>query len=286
MDAVWLCQDRTTGKRMAKLIISLTIVLYIFVSIVEARLIRTSGRGTFSGSAATEFFLIDDSFLNALGIADNFNALEYSSLTAGFFSGGATPQDCYRVFSSAEEREFEEHFNGYVEEPCSYEFTYGETLRLDGWIFDVFSLASMASINWRISGMGNSWDFIGMQTAPNSNELFLETLMPSDLLPGHYTVSLSMTFYSGASATFAINDDIHNDFPTNCGELIPGDDTSFTCAYDYRQLDMLTIGGESELLRVLPAWQVSNPSTITLFCIPILLLAVREKLPFIHRKHF
>jgi hypothetical protein len=242
-------------------------VLLIFIHLtVEAAIVRGAGRGGTTDSSATQYFLVDDSYVNSLGLDASFVALASTSLQSGRFEAGATPRDCYREFG------FGDDF-GFIPEPCYYDSLLSDRLVLEGFSAISFGAPAVGIATWSIGNGITSWsqsfDMLGSDTS------IIDIVMPAGLTPGDYTVSFSVTYTAGAGRSFFINNDIHNNNPDNCGELIDGDPDSYTCSYGYSRRSELSFGySERFILRADP---ISEPGTVLLMLFGLAGLILRRR---------
>ncbi len=240
---------------------------FLFHAFADAGLIRGSGRGSRTASAAEEFYLVNNIHANRLGLAFDYQAISSTSLQVGRFAAGAAERGCYREFEFGDPE-----YDNFVDDPCYYQFNLGERLQFTGFTSIFLSNADRIEAIWSIRQGLNRWQFVS--DASNS-ETTLDVLMPADLIPGEYSVSLTYYFYSGNDTSFFYNPDNHNNFPNNCGELIPGDPNSYTCAYDYEQRDSLSFGATERM--VILAAVIDSPSSLVLLLFSGLLLIRRMK---------
>ncbi|GAB5379583.1 MAG: hypothetical protein Alis3KO_29790 [Aliiglaciecola sp.] len=236
--------------------------LFLFHAFAWAELVRGGGRGSRTNSAAEEFFLVNNIYANQFGMNFDYQAINYDSLQSGVFNAGAAPRDCYQTY------DFDDPF--FVDEPCYYQFIQGDRLQLFGFTSVFFPDVAAVEATWTISQGQNRWMFTGDSSF---SDTMLDVMMPDELMPGEYQVSLDYTFFSGPNNTFFYNSDNHNDFPNSCGELIPGDPNSYTCAFDYDERDTLSFGF-TERLVVLA--KVNSPTALTLMIFGGLLLLRRR----------
>ncbi|MDO6694853.1 hypothetical protein Q4574_16265 [Aliiglaciecola sp. 3_MG-2023] len=257
-------------------IYSLALVLFLFHAFADARLVRGGGRGTYTDSANVEYYLIDNSYENSVGIGLDFVATQYlyKNSQAPFLL--ATPNDCLRNLGSFSDYNFQIDNGLFVEEPCYYEFYENETtLSLNGFSPFAFDLAQSAEINWTLSQIGKP-DLIIVQniTAFDDEDILLDILMPSELIPGEYEVSLDVTLYSGPDADFynEVSGE-GNSLPIDCDPVtnvcgytsfIASDTLSFTSSYNER----LVILAE-------PQVEVAEPAILGLMLLG--LLGIRRK---------
>lgn len=214
---------------MAKLIIFSTLILYVVVSIAEARLIRTSGRGTFSGNFSEEFYYFDNSQLNQVGIKEDafFNRFTNNVVRAiggGSAGIGAVPNDCIYGYTQddidfvdAEISFLQDQFNNGVitadefdqqsqalqdsltGEPCVWEFEQGEDLFAFGFYSLFFGIPDIIyDVSWNIFGNGVDQTFDGdinptEFTTPEGTvrEGWVTLNTPINLAPGDYQIRVS-----------------------------------------------------------------------------------------------
>ncbi|MBU2879478.1 MULTISPECIES: hypothetical protein [Aliiglaciecola] len=185
-------------------IYSLASILFLFHAFADARLVRGGGRGTYTDSATDAYYLIDNLYLNSVGIAEDFMAIQMLSKNSQDPHLLTTPSDCMRNLGSFSDYNFAIDNGFFIEEPCYYEFYENEErLTLNGFSPFAFNLAQSAQIIWTISQLGQPDLTINQNiSAFDNGDILLDILMPSELIPGEYQVDLDITLYSGLDANF------------------------------------------------------------------------------------
>jgi hypothetical protein len=244
----------------------LAIITLVYATSAESILLRGAGRGSNKDSDATQYYLVNNSQINQFGLKDSFTSIENQSLQSGTFEAGSTPYDCY-VYDS-----FADDGGPFVDEPCSYEFYQDEPLQFDGFSSVFFANAADIMATWHITQGQNSWSYEGVI---NHGNAILDILMPAELSIGDYMVSLDVSFHAGDGFSF-FSKNVHDTFPDSCGELIPGDEDSFTCSYSGDISSTLSFSSPAELMRILPGTRaiatISEPGLWMLWMMSVLAL--------------
>jgi hypothetical protein len=234
---------------------SLLLVSLLFISsIADAALIRGGGNGNESSSDAQTFYRIADDQVDALGVKTNFTWTDSETLVSGNIPLFAVPTFCYIDITFQPP--------GFVNDPCYYQFFQNELLQFEGYMAMFFPSATQMDLVWTLTGAGFSQSFVGSNL---DRTALLDTLMPA-LDAGEYQISLMVKFYAGAGYQFYRDPSAHNN-DLNCGELIAGDDTSFSCSNNWEASDFLTFHSYSERVLILAGnkpLDIPTPSTAVL----------------------
>ncbi len=263
-------------------IYSFAFVLFLFHAFADARLIRGGGRGTHLDSSNTIYTLVDDGFRNSVGLEPGYVPIQENRFNSGSDELISTPEECEALFGSLDDLNAAIQFEGFVDEPCYYEFYENDSkLEFSGFGRGLFDMAAGADVTWTLSRAGFS-DII-INDSINSivgNQVLLDTLMPPALVPGEYLIDLDITFFSGPDSTFyrAQGDSLGDQ---DCEEVTPGvvecrlrdffgsDTLSFSSAYKER---LVILPGSA------PRVPVSEPAMLGLFLISLIGFRVRKKL--------
>jgi len=214
-------------------------VSMLFLSFfADAALIRGGGKGTESSSEAQNFYRIADTYIDALGVKPGFSATDRETLVNGKIPLFAVPTDCY-VDVTIMPPDFEN-------DPCYYQFYQNELLQFEGYMAMYFENAPLMDLVWTLSGAGYSQSFSGTH---EERKAFLDTTMPL-LAAGEYQIRLMVTFYAGAGYKFYTDPTVHSD-NLNCGELTPGDQSSFSCSYNWGAAESLSFSSNLEKVVIL-----------------------------------
>lgn len=240
-----------------------------FSAASQAALIRDGGRGSATSSNRFEYYLIADNQVNAFGVQYGFTALDSTSLIAGQIPLFAVPTNCYVdvTFMPPD----------FVDQPCYYQFYQQDQLQFEGFAAAFFAVGIQSELIWNLAGNGFSRDFSGV--AGNSL-LLLDTLMPPDLLPGEYQLSLQLKFTANQGYRFYTDSNAHSDEQL-CGELIANDPNSFICSHNWYGTDSLTFYANTERVQVLAGQRplpVAAPATSVLLMLSVFWLGWRRRL--------
>lgn len=211
----------------------------LFLSFVaDAGLIRGAGIGHDSSSDAQYFYRIADQYTDQLGVKTNFVATDNQTLVSGKIPLFAVPSDCYIDISF--------YPPGFVNDPCYYQFYQNELLQFEGHMAMFFENAPLVDLVWTLTGSGYHQSFSG--NFLNSTAL-LDTAMPL-LAAGEYQLGLMVTFYAGAGFKFYTNPSAHSS-NLNCGLLIPDDENSYSCSYNWITSETLSFSSRLEKVVIL-----------------------------------
>lgn len=223
---------------MNRMFYLLLVSMLCFSFFADAKLIRGGGMGNESSSEAQTFFLIADDQLDALGVKTSFTSIDRETLVSGKIPLFAVPTYCYVDITFPPP--------GFVNDPCYYQFYQNELLQFEGYMAMFFPNAVQLDLVWTLTGAGFSQSFTGSNL---DRMTLLDTAMPA-LAPGEYQVSLKVKFYAGAGYQFYLDPSAHSD-DLNCGELIPGDENTTSCSYNWAASDTLTFSSPSERVLIL-----------------------------------
>jgi hypothetical protein len=217
----------------------LLLVSMLFLSFfADAALMRGGGVGSSSSSEAQNFYRIADEHIDTLGVKTDFSATDRETLVNGKIPLFAVPTDCY-VDVTIMPPDFEN-------DPCYYQFYQNELLQFEGYMAMYFENAPLMDLVWTLSGAGYSQSFSGTH---EERKAFLDTTMPL-LAAGEYQIRLMVTFYAGAGYKFYTDPTVHSD-NLNCGELIPGDESSVSCSYGWAAAESLSFSSYLEKVVIL-----------------------------------
>ena len=253
-------------NRMSQLLLCSAL---LFSAASQAALIRDGGRGSATSSNRFDYYLIADDQVNAFGVQYGFTALERTSLIAGQIPLFAVPTTCYVDVTIMPP--------GFVDKPCYYQFYQQEQLQFEGFAAAFFAVGMQSELNWNLSGNGFSRDFSGSAGNPL---LALDTLMPPDLLPGEYQLSLQLKFTANQGYRFYTDTNAHSDEQL-CGELTANDPNSFICSHNWYGTDSLTFNANTERVQLLAGQRpvaVAAPASAGLLLLSVLWLGWRRRL--------
>lgn len=243
----------------------------LFCSFVApAELIRGAGRGSETSTRPQSYGLFDNSFIKDGYLQAGAPAINRVSFTIGDLELLAVPEDCWLITDLLPPPEY------WQEEPCYYQFRYGEQLDFEGALLWDFPSAFAAEFSWTLTQGEQSWTF----SALRENGFNPAAAMPDDLVPGEYWLTFNSAFYSGPDQDFYYRNDRDDCFPVFLDE---GDEN---CYYQGRRSDVLGFSSPSEQVLILEplAVQVPLPSTLSLFAGLGLLLFRRRKVQLGSRK--
>ncbi|WP_372627767.1 hypothetical protein [Arsukibacterium sp.] len=236
-------------------------------SVVEAELIRGAGRGSETSTSPQSYALYDNSFMRDGYLQAGAPAINRVSFTSGDLPLLAVPRDCWLImpYDSFPPPEY------WQEEPCYYQFYQDEQLDFESALIWDFPSAFAADFRWTLTQGEQSWTFAALR----ENGFNPAALMPSDLLPGAYSLTFNSTFYSGLERDFYYRNNRDECFP-----VFYEDEGDENCYYQGRRSDVLSFSSPSEQVFILEprAVQVPLPSTLSLFAGFCLLLISRRRL--------
>ena len=244
---------------MMKWITHISLLLLLCSFSTHAGLIRGAGKGVETSSNSTSYYRISDSFyIDGLGVDIGFSGSR-SSFVAGVYPLTAVPQGC-KYYASYDVLEF------FTDDPCYYQFEQGERLLLEGFMQAYVPDAADFAIEWNIVQGANSWLFSGADTRHDGEMFYLDALMPATMLPGEFSVELSITQFAGDGFSFYLDSDVHND-DLNCDNVNKDDPDSFACAYGWSRSQSITFNSPTERLLILatPPASIPAPASIGLF---------------------
>ena len=228
----------------------------LFLSfIADAALIRSAGKGSYTSSEAQVFYRIADTQINSLGVKPGFSFTDQETLVQGQIPLFAVPSTCY----------FDVSFlppGSYEEDPCYYQFYQNELLQFEGYMGMYFENAPLMDLVWTLTGAGYSQSFAGSHL---ERAAFLDSTMPL-LAAGEYQIGLKVTFYAGAGYKFYTDPTVHSE-NLNCGELNPGDQSSYSCSYGWSAAESLSFSSYLEKVVVLAGDKpvdIPVPTTVAL----------------------
>jgi hypothetical protein len=252
-----------SGTSTKAILHTFVVFLFFYAAVADAILLRGAGRGSNKDTNATHFYLVENQFVNSVGldtsVSVNNNSIGFGSTTTGILEAGSTPEDCYVYFFQGSGQEF------HTDEPCSYEFyEQGNRLQLEGFSTLAFPAASGIDVTWTISQGQNSWNYSGLM---DGNIATLDILMPEELTAGDYGVDLQVSYESGSDHTF------FRRFLNTSGSAC--DQQADVCGYTGTEFDNLIFNsGFTELMRILPgsapvAVGVSEPTLWSIFLLAL-----------------
>lgn len=247
----------------------LLLVSMLFVSsVADAKLIRGGGFGNNTSSEAQNFYRISDVYINELGVIPSFVATDRETLVSGQIPLFAVPTDCYIDVTFMPPN--------FVNDPCYYQFYQNELLQFEGYMAMFFENAPLMDLVWTFTGAGYSQSFAGSHL---DRATFLDSAMPP-LPAGEYQISLQVTFYAGTGFKFYTDPTVHSD-NLNCGELLPGDQSSYSCSYGWAATESLTFSSSLEKVMMISGdrpLDVPMPATAGLMLLGAgLLRLIRKK---------
>ncbi|WP_068062485.1 hypothetical protein [Rheinheimera sp. SA_1] len=217
----------------------LLLVSMLFVScMANAVLMRGGGKGNNTSSEAQNFYRIADEYVNALGVKPSFIATDHETLVQGQIPAFAVPTYCYVDVTTMPP--------DFVNDPCYYQFYQNELLQFEGYMGMFFENAPLMDLVWTLTGADYSQSFAGSHL---ERAAFLDTTMPL-LAAGEYQIGLKVTFYAGQGFKFYTDPSVHSD-NLNCGELIPGDESSGSCSYSWAAAESLSFSSDLEKVIIL-----------------------------------
>jgi hypothetical protein len=290
--------------------IGVFLVLFIWVEVVEARLIRTSGRGTYQDQYSEAVYYVPNQYLNDMGIdskyMDAFHP-EYVNVpgllsdvnarTGGFEGLDAVPNECTKGVIESDRDELESEiwdvesliydgmpdaerqsleaelaylntqFNElYTNDPCIWEFEQGEDLfAWGGFSFFFDSTDVNYDVDWYVSNGSQSWVFNGSINTSTSlldpndpsktiaqGSVLLNTSAPVDLVPGDYSVRVSVALSSDAGS-FIYESDNHPSGPYSLEEQCRENDEFNAYADAYNEANGTMTDAEFDV------WLANNP---------------------------
>jgi hypothetical protein len=176
-----------------KIFTCLFLSLFLFVEIANAKLIRSGGRGSQSGNFSQDFFYVDNSNINAVGItteayADLFTNSISNSVGGGGRGLGAVPSELIFGYTQDDQDAVDDQISDLQDQlndgtitqdefdeqaaalqatidgvPGVWEFTEGEDLFTFGFFSLFFDTPDvMYDVNWIITNdTGGLWEFEG-----------------------------------------------------------------------------------------------------------------------------
>jgi hypothetical protein len=269
----------------------------------DATLRRFGGRGSETSTSPNSYYLIDDSWvvlypgggltLDANNYNDAFRASPRQSTTFGKYKLLVVPfNGCAEEFSFGTYAGVPDEFLP-VWDGCTWEFTeddrlfaYGDfPLYLEG-AFDyniVFSITNDSGDRWELMGTDTYADKIGGSLLPDGDTssegmVFLDAKRPKDLVPGEYSVSVSVEMISGPDKTFFHYQDENSGLNVGCVTILTPDDFCFVSG-GLRESETLSFTADfSETLRILPSIvSVNIPNSISLLFGSLCLMFYQRK---------
>jgi hypothetical protein len=275
---------------LKKCLINGLLLLSAVSFITDARLIRSGGRTTSTGSVLEDFYFVEHQYFNEVGLSpDNFNAGNYSKISIG---GGinklyAAPSECNVTHSFDDEQAWDDERAyilgldsseisdedrqdaldavGFQGEPCTWEFAKDENLFLFGEFLVYFPTGGLFDVDWTISDGLQSWildGFVNTNPALQSPDgdgvsvgmVALNAPIPFDLDVGDYTVSVSLT-QSNPNGQF-YQEDGEDALDFGCRDVDPLVE-ALDCGYFPFSLnaagDSISFSSEQEQLRIVAA---------------------------------
>lgn len=270
------------NKKVAFVVLSAAWLVGLMASFdAESRLIRSGGRAKLQDSNSHDFVLVDSSFVLPSGrlsadlmAGDSINS---DGINSGDQKASAVPIDCYQTFFDQQDLDASIMYGLFTPGDCSYEFYLGSDplLEFEGYVSLLFADASAVDVLWTLtSNTQPTRVFNGTQRPGNENVLDLMMPMPSDLLPGSYSVSMSITYWAGTGRSFFASYDTHNDL-VNC------DQNGNDCYYDGFgiALDSITFSSDIHSVNIFSGnapTQVSEPRFVVLSSLAALMLFGRR----------
>lgn len=230
-----------------KLLLFTFLLMFLWVEVAEARLFRTSGRGTQQDQYSEAIYYVNNAYLNDIGITpesyDNDTwSTDFNTRTGGFAGVEAVPSECTSAYiedklnddilywegelsnakNDDEAAEIEAKIAAlqaqFTGVPCIWEFEQGEEVFTWGafnFYFD--SPDVLYDVDWFINGQHFD-GYINTNSNlkdPNDNthsidvgSVMLST--PLDLAPGDYDIRVDVSISSDSGKFYYVNEDQYN----------------------------------------------------------------------------
>lgn len=271
--------------------------------VAESAIIRNGGRGSETSTSPNSYYLIDDGLLTTHPLTGELVIEGYSassvlsssprkSTTSGKykllvvpFDGCATEYDF--GFYYGVPPEFQPNFGG-----CEWQFSEDERLFVYGdfpmflpgaFAYDIkFTISDNAGTQWVLDGADTYVDNVGGAPLPdggysNQGMVFLDAQRPADLVAGEYTISVSVTMFSGPNSSFHHYYDENSGYQVACEDVAdPSGAMQEFCfvASGISQSDTLSFSADfAETLRIVPA---NAPASLALFMGGLCLMTLRR----------
>ena len=246
--------------------------------VVDAKLIRGSGRGGSTSSTADTYYLIDDIHRNSVGLdVAYFDAGGFPSahVSGGIDLAYAAPTDCVDYLIIQENRDREDAGVELLEEePCIWEFQQDENLSLFGAYLIFLADPALIEVSWTISNGSKDWFLDGY--IDNAGIPLLEAPIPIDMDIGDYWATVTITQQSGPNASF-YKQNVHDTNLINCDDTL----TPPVCGYSLNSSDFYRSTSFREMLRIVPTTiTVNAPATLFIYLVGLIALKRRRKLNF------
>lgn len=183
----------------------------------NAAVIKRGGSGDETASASREIHLINDAALNT---NNKFDADFYKTGQYQYIDFNPGPDEVYAMADEciyfADIQTIEQN-RAHGELPCYWEFEQGETLDVWGFQYMFLSGLPQYEVNWTITNGVQSWLFSSPDTLIDDvGQLFLNSVMPADMLIGEYAVTVEVKQFA-PDGFFFYDTGSHDSIREECG---------------------------------------------------------------------